>query len=201
MVACELANHNHPTKNTTTKGQDADPPARFASHHHKTAKQTAKGARAQQKQPQKICPTTQWWKPTVSQTQKHAANELTATQWSETRNRRCCQESNNGSHFLYTLYEKPARPVIRCNINRNAIQYEPGSNKHNAETKASPRPEASRSQSASRTGYILTDSGHYPNDTTGAQRSLRFLSGVLCLSSASKRIPSASWWVGSCRLT
>ena len=43
------------TKNTTTKGQDADPPARFASHHHKTAKQTAKGARAQQKQPQKIC--------------------------------------------------------------------------------------------------------------------------------------------------
>ena len=38
MVACELANHDHQTQNTTTKGQDADPPARFASHHHKDSK-------------------------------------------------------------------------------------------------------------------------------------------------------------------
>jgi len=71
VVACELANHNHQTQNTTTEGQDADPPARFASYHHKTAKQTAKGARPNKNNHRRFAKNT---------TQKHAANELIATQ-------------------------------------------------------------------------------------------------------------------------
>ena len=102
VVACELANHDHQTQNTTTKGQDADPPARFASHLHKDSKANSERGKSPTETTTKDLPRTQWWKPTVSQTQKHAA-KLVATQWSETRDQRCCRENNNGSHLLYTL--------------------------------------------------------------------------------------------------
>jgi len=68
-------------QNTPQKGKTQIPRPDLRLTFPRTAKQTAKGARAQQKQPQKDLPKTQWYKPTVSlQTQKHAANELVATQ-------------------------------------------------------------------------------------------------------------------------
>ena len=91
----------------TTKHKTPQPkgkmqiPARFASHQDSEA--NSKRGKSPTKTTTEDLPRTQWWKPTMSQTQKHAANELIATQWSETRDRRCCQESNNGSHLLYTL--------------------------------------------------------------------------------------------------
>ena len=56
VVACSVANHqNQNTNHQKHKGKTQIPQPDLRLTIQKTAKQTAKGARAQQKQPQKIC--------------------------------------------------------------------------------------------------------------------------------------------------
>ena len=56
VVACSLANHKNQNKNHQKKqGKTQIPQPDLRLTIQRTAKQTANGARAQQKQPQKIC--------------------------------------------------------------------------------------------------------------------------------------------------
>ena len=47
-------------KRPTTKGQDADPPARFASHHHKDSKTNSERGKSRTETTTEDLPRTQW---------------------------------------------------------------------------------------------------------------------------------------------
>jgi len=83
--------------------QDADPPARFASHHQKNSEANSERGRSPTETTTTDLPRTQWKKTTVSQQIQKRAAKISATQWSETHDLRCCQEDNKKSHFLHTI--------------------------------------------------------------------------------------------------
>ena len=98
MVACSLVNHKNQTQTTKSTRQDADPQPDLRLTIKRTAKQRT-GQEANRNNHKRFA-KTQWKKPTVlQQTQKLAANELVATQKSETRDLRCCHDDNKKTHI------------------------------------------------------------------------------------------------------